>query len=133
MSKEPSIYKSDYSVMATFPGNGGRGWDIDYLTRAGTMCTVSAPGGTTIYMSLDGKRNNILPLGEMIFFNENGQEVGRVLHKEGQCPIAKMLEAAQKASDYGFVEFKETGKRASLFGLLEAIEYAEKTCAVSIR
>lgn len=114
---------------------GYRGWDVTFLPEFGS-CEIRAPDVRSVFESRDGEPESVLKLGEMIFFDANGREVARVVHEEFKPPpIQAIIAAAKKAGDYGILQFQggfQDGK-VSLFGLLEAVEYAEKTCKVALK
>lgn len=157
MSKEPNISSKDSSdleawfpgitkkdsgsLSATFPGNvhSAFGWKVDYAPLPHPSCEIRSPRGTPVFTSADG-HPQVTVSGEMIFFDVNGQEAGRVIPKgdspdslSGIAPVAQIIAAAKKAGDYGFIEIRRWSEKSSLFGLLEAINFAEKTCKLSQR
>lgn len=130
LSKEPKVYKGDNGYISASFG-GSLAWTVTFMPQFGS-CEISAPGVHTVFSSSHGQPEAVLELGKIIFYDPNGQEVSRVVHKEyAPAPITAIIAAARKAGEYGTVELPY--EKASLFGFLEAVEYAEKTCKVSVR
>jgi len=98
-------------------------------------CSIESPVLSRVFSFRAGRPDSVLELGHIIFFDSSGREVGRVVHKGfSPAPIRAIVAAAEKAGDYGVMQFGILGeKRVSLFGFLEAVDYAQKTCGVSVR
>jgi hypothetical protein len=131
MSREPYIYQGERGrIEATFPSS--EGWVVEFNPQDGE-CSIWAPGGHTIAQYSHGRRGRVVGLGEMIFFDSNGQEVSRLAHSAFTPPPTKeILAAARRAGEYGWVQFEYEWEKVSLFGLKEAVEFAERTCGVKV-
>jgi len=130
LSKEPEIYKGDKGYLSASFG-GSPGWTVMFMPQFGS-CSITSPGVHTLFSARNGHPESVPELGEMIFFDGNGQKVDRVVHEEySPAPITAIMAAARKAGEYGIAQLEYD--KVSLFGFLEAVKYAEKTCKVSVR
>lgn len=133
-SKEPRIFNGDDGyTTAQFGGEISEGWTVTYMPKF-KSCAISMGSTPRVFEAKGGKPDNVLPLHTITFRDANGTVVGSVEHKSfGPTPFAEFLAAAEKAGEYGSVTAKFGSKSGSLFGFVEAVQWAEKTCGISIR
>ncbi len=131
LSKEPHVYKGEEGgVSATFGGDGG--WHVVFLPED-QWCSVSTVYARTIFRSFHGRPDQILPLGAVTFYRPGGGIVTTLKHDTySPGPIAEFMRALEEAGEYGWVDMGKGGP-ASLYGLSEALRYAEQTCGVTLR
>jgi hypothetical protein len=135
LSKEPVIDRETQDfIRASFGGRAG--WNVEYMPKHAS-CTIQYQGSLlTIFNSRQGRPDSVLPLGEIIFLDSEGREAGQAQHTSfSPGPMTEILAAAKKVGEYGRMISKGRSevRGASLFGLMEAVSYAEKTCNVSLQ
>jgi hypothetical protein len=73
------------------------------------------------------------PLGAVTFYRPGGGMVATLKHDTfSPGPVADFMRAAEDAGEYRWVDMKNA-KPSSLYGLSEALRFAEKTCGVTLR
>lgn len=132
LSKEPNIYKSDKGYSsASFAGDGG--WTVTHMPEFGS-CEIRAPNVHSIFSSRDGKPEQVLPMGDLVFLKPDGKTVTQLSHESfSPSPIAAILAAAKQAGEYGFIKMGRSSESVSLYGLVEAATYAERACGVILK
>ena len=125
---EPYVYKGDKGyVSASFPGSLGA-WETSYMPEF-RSCEISASVPRVVTYR-DGKPDKVLPFRAR-FTDASGNEVGTLRHKEfGVAPFDEFYAMAERAGRMGSVEMES--RHLSLYGFTEAVEFAEKTCGLTL-
>jgi len=131
LSKMPEIYRAERGyISASFAST----WNVTWIPEF-RSCELRGPrsaGWFAVHGRLGDEQSRVLPLGDVIVMDSEGRVVERFSHREfGPAPLDRLLRAAERAGENGMV--KVGGEMGSLFGLAEAVRFAEQTCGMRLR